>query len=93
MQQTEKIQRDPDVVARELGGSEGGVLLHLQTGAYHGMNSVGMLVWELIDGERTVADLTAAMRQRVPESPPELADDIVRFLERALERGLVHTIP
>ena len=53
-----KFRRNPDVVARNLSEGEGGVLLHLQTGSYHGMNPVALLIWEQLDGQRTVAEVT-----------------------------------
>ena len=48
-----KVSRNPKIVARELGAPQGAVLLHLETGAYHGLNPVGFVVWELIDDRRT----------------------------------------
>jgi hypothetical protein len=84
-----KIRRNPNVVARELGGDEGGVLLHLESGAYHGVNQVGLLIWELVDGERTVAEVIDAVRSRVVDGPPELEGDVAGFLGRVLERDLV----
>src|SRR5688500_13341981 len=70
-----KVQRNPNVVARELGDGEGGVLLHLQSGAYHGVNQVGLLIWELVDGERSIADVVEAVRVGVEKSPPNLDRD------------------
>ena len=40
-------RKNPDVVARGLAEGEGGVLLRLDSGAYFGVNPVGLLVWEL----------------------------------------------
>lgn len=84
-----KIRQNPQVVARELAGGEGGVLLHLESGAYHGVNQVGLLIWELLDGERTVAEVTDAVRAKVSNSPPELEADVMAFLDGVLERNLV----
>lgn len=83
------VRRNPDVVARPLSEGEGGVLLHLKTGAYHGMNQVGLMVWDLIDGERTVADIFDAVRAGVIGDPPELEQDISGFLDSALARDLL----
>lgn len=89
MNRDSKIRRNPNVVARELAEREGGVLLHLDSGAYHGMNPVGLVIWELVDGERTVADLVDSVRARVDGAPPQLDQDVIAFLESALERDLV----
>jgi len=83
------VSRNPRVVARELPPPDGAVLLHLETGAYHGLNPVGFLVWSAIDEERTVADAVDAVRTQVNSAPPNLEDDVIRFLEGARERDLV----
>ena len=65
------------------------MLLHLDTGAYHGLNPVGCMVWELIDGERTVAELVDGVRGRLSDAPPEVEGDVFAFLDAALARDLV----
>ena len=87
-----RLEHNPDVVARELAGPEGAVLLHLETGAYHGLNPVGFAVWDLVDGTRSVAEIIEGVRDRVSSAPPELEADVMEFLESALSRGLVRTV-
>ncbi|TMG25976.1 MAG: PqqD family protein [Chloroflexi bacterium] len=84
-----KVSRNPKIVARELGAPQGAVLLHLETGAYHGLNPVGFVVWELIDDRRTVADLVDGVRDRIKNAPPEVDQDVMKFLEAALARDLI----
>jgi hypothetical protein len=82
-------RKNPDVVARGLAEGEGGVLLRLDSGAYFSVNPVGLLIWELVDGQRTVPQLIDAVREQVVDPPARLADDVTAFLERAVERQLV----
>jgi predicted metal-dependent hydrolase len=84
-----RVRQSPDVVARELSPAEGGVLLHVETAQYHGLNPVGLLIWELIDGERTVTEVVEAVRARLEEAPPQLEDEVLSFLNDVHERGLV----
>ncbi len=84
-----KVRRNPSVVARDLAEGEGGVLLHLDSGQYHGVNPIGLAIWELLDHERTVGQVTAALRDRVDEPPADLESDVVRFLREVAERDLV----
>lgn len=84
-----KIRRNPQVVARDLASGEGAVLLHLESAQYHGVNPIGLLIWELVDGERTVAEIIHALRVRVGSPPPHLETDVLGFLERIYERDLV----
>jgi len=89
MDRDAKYQRNPDIVARALAENEGGVLLHLETGAYFGINEVGFAIWELIDGERSMSDLVDRLGELVSGAPPNLEGDVVTFLNNALERDLI----
>jgi hypothetical protein len=82
-------RRNPQVVARTLGEREGGVLLHLETGAYHGINEVGFLIWQMLSESQTLHDLTTAVEAKVREVPASLEADVRAFLASAVERDLV----
>ena len=84
-----KVRRNPSVVARDLGEGEGAVLLHLGSGQYHGLNPVGLAGWESLEEERSVADVIAALRDRVEDPPAQLDDDVLAFLRGAHERDLI----
>jgi hypothetical protein len=84
-----KVQRDASVAFRRLAKGEGGVLLHLETGQYHGVNEVGCLIWELLDGERTVDEVTSGVHERVEDPPDDLSGLVIAFLESLRERNLV----
>jgi len=86
-----KVRQNPQVVARELSAGEGGVLLHLESAQYHGVNPVGLLIWELLDGQRTVREIVAAVREQVIDPPPQLDNDVMQFLKDVHERDLVFT--
>ena len=82
------ICRNPQVVYRELAGG-GGVLLHLESGAYHGLNETGSLIWGLVDGERDLTALVADLRQRLDDAPDDLGAETERFLADLRERDLI----
>jgi hypothetical protein len=84
-----RIRRNPQVVARDLAEGEGGVLLHLATGQYHGVNPIGLAIWELIEDGATVADVVERLRDRVEDPPPSLESDVLSFLTSVRERDLV----
>lgn len=90
MEPDDAIRRSDRVVFRELTGEAGGVLLHLDSGAYHGLNPVGSTIWRLIGDEGvTFADLVASLRRELPDAPDGLAGDIGLFLEGLMDRNLV----
>lgn len=84
---TSRILRNPQVTYRDL--EEGGVLLHLQSGAYHGLNSTGSAIWNLLDGEPMLGDVVARLGSKLDEVPPNLEQDVAGFLEGLRRRGLV----
>jgi len=87
---TSTVRRSPRAVHRRLSGEEGAVILHLDTAAYHGLNQVGSLIWELIGDEGTVmGQLVAQLRAQLAEAPADLEDHVLEFLEALAERDIV----
>lgn len=82
------LNRNPRVEFRLLAEGEGAVLLHLQTGAYHGVNEVGALVWDLLPGI-SLGDLLAQLRQRLEDVPPTFEAEISQYVQELADRDLV----
>jgi hypothetical protein len=82
------IRRNDRVEYRSLGDGEGGVLLHLGTAAYHGVNEVGALVWKSLEGV-TFPQLVDEVRAHLASTPPSLEADIADFVGDLVERDLV----
>jgi hypothetical protein len=82
------IRRNPRAEFRSLGEEEGGVVLHLDTAAYHGLNGVGVVVWGFLDGI-TFGDLMARLRQEFVDAPDSLDQEIEGFIGALAERDLV----
>jgi hypothetical protein len=86
---TARIRRNPDVVFRQLEEEQGGVLLHLQSGEYHGLNDLGSLVWRLTEQERTFGDIIAGVQAEAEDVPDTVEADVSAFLEGLRERDLI----
>jgi hypothetical protein len=82
------IRKNPRAEYRSLGEDEGGVVLHLDTAAYHGVNGTGALVWTLIQGV-TFGELIAELKTRLQDPPAELEADIEEFIDALAEHDLV----
>lgn len=91
MSASTRIRRAPNVVFQSLAGEEGGVLLHLDTGVYHGLNPMGSRIWELLDSPRTEAELTELVAEDFDAPTEVLSSDIRDFVEGLGERKLVET--
>jgi hypothetical protein len=90
---TTRIRRNPDVVFRPLEEEQGGVLLHLQSGAYHGLNQFGSLIWDLIENETRFADLVDGVRSESEGAPASVEEDVSGFVEDLSARDLVQLTP
>ena len=83
------IARNPHVAFHALAEGEGGVLLHLETGAYHGVNNVGVLIWQLLDQQRRFDQLLSLLSGRVEDAPTTMDLEISAYLNELRARDLV----
>ena len=85
------VRRSPRVEFRSLGDEDGGVLLHVGSGAYHGVNEIGALVWGLLDEEdgSTLDGLIAELKTRLEDAPATLREEIGGFIDELAARDLV----
>jgi hypothetical protein len=83
------IRRNPRSTFRELAEGSGGVLLHLDTAAYHGLNEVGVVIWSLIQPGITFGELVDRLRSKIPDAPASLDDDVAEFLDALRQRNLI----
>ena len=88
-----RIRRNPDVVFRPLEDEQGGVLLHMQSGEYHGLNELGSLIWGLMENETRFADLVDGVRAETEDAPTSVDEDVSRFVEDLNARDLVQLTP
>ena len=88
MAESDVAGRNPRVVHSRLAGGES-VLLHLDTGQYHELNAIGSLIWEQVDGDRSVSHIAAGVEAQVDDPPDDLEAIIVDFLVQLRERGLI----
>ena len=84
-----RVRRSDQAVFRELAGEGSAVLLNLETGAYHSLNAVGTLIWNLIGEGSTMADLVAGVREEIPDVPPGVDADIESFVQDLVQRDLL----
>jgi hypothetical protein len=65
------------------------VILDLEGRRVMGLNPVGSLVWNLLDGKRTAAEIAAAVADRFQIANHRAAEDVGVFLGALLARGLI----
>jgi len=65
------------------------VLLNWQDGRYYTLNPMGSKVWELLDGEGSLAKTIAGVCDRFDVSPETARRDVVQLIREMLKAGLV----
>jgi hypothetical protein len=83
------LRRSARVAYRELGGERGAVLLRLDTGAYHGIDRVGVLIWDLLEGSPSFGELIPNLRGKLRNVPVGFENEISDFLTSLRDRDLI----
>jgi hypothetical protein len=83
------VQRNERAIFRELSENEGSVLLHLDSGAYHGLNPIGTLIWNMIGDGATLHDLIEGVRSQLTDPPASLRSDVEAFIDDLAGRDLL----
>ena len=65
------------------------MVLQLESGGYHGLNSMGCFMWGVIADEPMIDELIARVRNHVKDPPDHLDEDVLSFVETLESRGLV----
>lgn len=88
MEPSAKPLINPAAAYRE--GMDGwAVLVNLDTAGSLALNPTGVVVWRLVDGKRSVAQIAAAVRRHFKDAPPTVLDDVTDLLETLAEEGFV----
>lgn len=69
--------------------SEEIVLLNVDTGAYHSLDTVGAAIWRAIGAESTIEAVCAAMVAEYPHDPERVRTETVEFITKLTERELI----
>jgi len=85
------LAKSPTTAWRLIEGEA--VILSLETKVLRGLNPVGSRVWELIDGQRSVEEIITAIVQEFDVTPQAAAEDVKRFVQELLDKGLATSVP
>jgi Coenzyme PQQ synthesis protein D (PqqD) len=68
------------------------VILGFQSGLYYGLDGVGLLIWDLLQQPRTVADIRDAVVAEYDVTPEQCERDLLRLLDELAAKQLLRTI-
>lgn len=83
----DKVLRKKDQVVIREEFDDWALLFDPDTGVICGVNPVGVRVWKMIDGKRTVQDISMMIRDSFPDAPDTVEDDVTDFMKEITVKG------
>jgi len=77
-------------VSSDLGGEA--VILHLESGVYHGLNAVGAAIWTLLREPRTVGEIQEAILAEFAVDAERCQRDVLALLRQFEAEGLIELL-
>ena len=65
------------------------LMLHFETGTYHGLNEVGSFIWKQLARPRTIAEVSQAVEDAFEVDPARCLVETRQFIEAMIEDGLL----
>jgi hypothetical protein len=82
-----RVVRGEDTVGEPIPADY--LVLDLRSGCYIGLGEVGGFIWELLDGERDLAAVAAAVASHYEVEAERAATDVLELVTELAERGVV----
>lgn len=87
MQLTDVPRHSPQAAHQTVG--EEAILINLNTGSYYSLNDTGALFWELLDGQRTIADCAQLIAGEYEVEISEVEGDLLELAAEFKAEGLL----
>ncbi len=82
--------RDSGVLTKQVADEM--VIVDMQKGIYHGLNPVGALIWDELDGEQSLSDIATGLMEQYPDvERATIEADMLALMQALLDNDLVVT--
>ena len=81
------LNRKMGIMTADMNGAT--VMLDIESGKYFNLGEIGGRIWEILEQPTSVKDLVSILVQEYDVTEEQCLEDIVPFLEKMLNRGLV----
>lgn len=79
--------REKHKISTELDGEA--IILDLTSGVYHGLNSIGCFIWNLVEQPKQFKDIRKALMNEYEVSMEQCTRELVEFLKILSENGQI----
>lgn len=87
MHPSDKPQRHPEATHETV--EEEAIIINLNTGVYYTANDTATMFWELIDGQRTIADCARLIAQDYDVEAEVVEADLLELATELKSEGLI----
>jgi len=87
MQPTDKPRHSPEASHQKV--NDEAIVINLSTGSYYSLNDTGAMFWELIDGQRSIADCARLIAQEYEVEPELVEADLLELADEFKAEGLI----
>jgi hypothetical protein len=87
MQASDKPQHSLNAAHQTVG--EEAILINLNTGSYYSLNDTGTMFWELLDGQRTIADCARLIAGEYDVEASVVEADLLELAADFKQEGLI----
>jgi hypothetical protein len=87
MDQRRIPNKSPDLIWREM--KDGTVIISPDDGQVRVLNDVGTLVWQLLDGHKSVGDISNYVAEEYEISAADAVNDVEIFLQELDQRDIL----
>jgi len=88
MPEEKLLQVKPSVVFRE-NFDDMAVVYDPEGGKAFGLNPVGVIIWQLLDGKHTLDQIVDEVIKRCTQTPDNLKEHVWTFISSLLDSGLI----
>ena len=83
------IYRNPTAISSDLDGES--VILDMESGKYHSLDTTGTRVWELLEGKISFNDIVLKLMSEYSVEGQQCTTDVKEFINQLIDLGLVET--
>jgi hypothetical protein len=87
---TTTLKRSENATSQSVAGEA--ILIHLPTGKYFSLNRVGTELWEMLDGQRSIAEHAACLAEKYNVDKEMVGQDLLELCQRLLAKNLVEVV-
>lgn len=82
------VSKDPSQIISRTVDNEA-LIIHLTSGSYYSLNTVGTRVWESIDGTRTAGEVAKVIQEEYDAEADLVEAEVMSLLTDLVQEGLV----